>query len=265
MTSKNKIEFAPMPGNGKHKAPWDRTVRSPYEDLIFKDDLTARKLILKTGQNWVRVVPALMGSNNWMTHVSAVAMHHGRFPHPRTFHKEGQSVFERTYEWLAANAPEQLYNRGNPNGHRLLCDNLCAFWCLVENKGGGVDARLFVGSSNKGSATRVAGLGYRIWEKLTEPDEDVDAILEPLDPDHGTMICIEKSQPAGAKFATYHLRVGRQAGPIQNLFDRMVPSEFEVLCPIEQTIRELSNDEQHEHLVRVVGTATAAAIRSSDT
>ena len=253
-----------MPGIGKHKAPWDRAIRSPYEDLIFKDGLVDRKLILKTGPNWVRVVPAPMGADNWMTHVSAVAMHHGRFPHPRTFGKGGLSDFERTYDWLAANAPEQLYNRSNPKGPRLLCDNLCAFWCLVENKAGGVEARLFLGSSNKGSATRVGGLGYRIWEKLTEPDEDVDAILEPLDSDHGTMICIEKLQSAGAKFATYHLRVGRQAGPIQNLFDRMETSEFEVLCPIEQTIRELTDDEQYKHLVRVVGAATAAAILSSD-
>ena len=252
-----------MPGNGKHKAPWDRTVRSPYEDLIFKDELADKKLILKNGQNWIRVVPALAGSDNWMTHVTAVAMHHGRFPHPRTFEKGRECVFERAYEWFAANAPEQLYNRSNPEGHRLLCDNLCAFWCLLENKAGGVESRLFLGSSRKGSPKNEAGLGRRIWQMMTEPDHDVDAITDPLNPEHGAMICIDKTQAPRAKYPVYHLRVGRQAGPIQNLFDRMESSEFKLLRPIEQTIRELSEDEQYEHLVRVVGADTASEIRSS--
>lgn len=264
MTPKNTIEFAPLPAKGKHKAPWDRTDRSTYEDLIFKDGFSDKKLILQTGPNWVRVVPILKGSDNWITQVPAVTMHHGRFPHPRTFHEKGKSVFDKAYRWFVANAPDKLYNRNRPLGHRLLCDKLCAFWCLVENNGGVVEARLFLGSLHEGSGSNEAGLGSRIWQKLTEPDEDVDVVSEPLHQDHGTMICIEKSQPPGAKYPVYHLRVGRQASPIQNMFDRMERSEFELLRPIEKTIREVSDDEQIEQLVRVVGADTAAEIQSSN-
>ena len=44
----------------------------------------------------------------------------------------------------------------------------------------------------------------------------------------------------------------------------MDDSELDVLCPIEQTIREIGEEEQWQHLARVVGADTAAVIRSSD-
>jgi hypothetical protein len=264
MTVKNKIEFTPTSASGQQKAPWDRAARSPYEDLIFKSGFVGLKLNLENGLNWIRVVPALGGSDEWMTHVTAVTMHHGRFPHPCTFQEGDKSIFEKAYRWIVANAPDKLYNRDQPKGHRLLCDSLCAFWCLLENKTGGVQAKLFLGSSRKASGKIEAGLGRRIWHIMTEPDPDVDVISDPLDPERGTMICIDKSQAPGAKYPVYHLRVGRQPSPIQEMLNRMDPSEFEALCAIENTIRKLTDDEQYEQLVRVVGADTAAEIRSSN-
>jgi hypothetical protein len=262
MTTSNRIEFAPVT-NGQQKAPWDRKVPSTYEDLIFKDEFIDRKLKFETGSNWIRVVPTMMDSNGWMLKVPAVAMKHGRFAHPRTLREGAKCAFDHAYRWFAANDPGKLFNRGNPTGHRLLCDSLCTFWCLMENKEGKVEAHLFLGSSHNGSGNGTAGLGYRIWQKLSQPDEDVDVISEPMHPEHGTMICVEKSQPAKARFPSYHVRVGRRATPIQELLDRMEPSEFDLLRPIEKTIRELTDDEQWEHLARIIGVATADTIRSS--
>lgn len=264
MTTKNIIEFAPTSGNSAPKAPWDHRVQSTYEDQIFKDEFLDRKLNFETGLNWIRVVPALMESNNWMLHIPTISMKHGRFAHPRTLRRGATGAFDRAYRWFATHAPEKLRSRANPSGHALLCDSLCAFWCLRENKADGVDARLFLGSSFDGAGNRPAGLGYRIWQKLTEPDKDVDVVDEPMHPNRGTMICIEKSQPVGARYPNYELRVGRRSTPIQELLDRMEPSEFDVLCPIENTIRELSDQEQWDHLARVVGADVAAEIRSAD-
>lgn len=264
MTPKKHIEFAPTSGNGAQKTPWDHKARSTYEDLVLKDQFADRKLAFEPGPNWIRVVPALMESDNWMLHVPAVSMKHGRFAHPRVFEKGSKSVFDLAYHWFATHAPEKLKSRANPTGHRLLCDSLCAFWCLLENKAGGVEARLFLGSSFDGAGDRTAGLGYRIWQKLTQPDEDVDAVAEPLHPNRGTMICVEKSQPPGDRYPAYHLRVGRRPASIRELLDRMEPAELDVLCPIEKVIRELSDDEQWDHLARVVGADVAATIRSGD-
>lgn len=264
MTPKNIIEFAPTVANETPKAPWDRKDQSTYEDQIFKPEFADRKLTFETGLNWIRVVPALMESNNWMLHIPAISMKHGRFAHPRTFRRAATSAFDKAYRWFAAHAPEKLRSRANPTGHALLCDSLCAFWCLRENKAGGVDARLFLGSSFDGAGNRPAGLGYRIWQALTQPDPDVDVVDEPLHPNRGTMICIEKSLPAGTRYPRYEVRAGRRSAPIQELLDRMEPAEFDGLCPIENTIRDLSEQEQWDHLARVVGADVAAEIRSAD-
>ena len=59
------------------------------------------------------------------------------------------------------------------------------------------------------------------------------------------------------------MRVGRRASPIQDLFDRMEPAEFAKLCPVDQTRRELSEEEEWVHLGRVIGVKMADLIRSS--
>ena len=267
MKNKNTIEFAP-PSNEPLKAPWQRPARPANEDLIFKDGFT--KLKLEKGANWIRVVPPLMGTDNWMAYVPVVEMGHGRFVHPRAFREGAKSAFDVAERWYKANAPDELNSRDNPAGHRFRCRSLAACWCLVENKAGGgdaggVNARLFLGSTFEGGGKDggPAGLGYRIWQKLTESDPDVDVIAEPMDPLKGTMVCIEKEQKKGEKYPTCHVRVGRRASPIQDLLDRMEPAEFAKLCPVDQTRRELSEEEEWGHLGLVIGVKMADLIRSS--
>ena len=240
-----------------------RAVRTPNEDLIFKDGFT--KLKLEKGPNWFRVVPALTGADNWMANVPAVEMTHGSFVHPSAFREEAKSVFDVADRWFKANAPEELLSRDNPSGHRFRSRSLAACWCLAENKAGGVNARLFLGSTFEGGGKNgsPAGLGHRIWEKLTKPDPDVDAIAEPMHPLTGTMLCIEKDQEKGARYPNCHVRVGRRASPIQELLDRMEPAEFDLLRPVEQTLRQLSEEEEWIHLGRVIGVKMADLIRSS--
>ncbi len=256
------IEFAPTSGFGKQTAPWERNAPTDFKDLVFKDEFKNRKLVLENGPNWLRVVPALLESNHWMLNVPTISIKGGRFAHPRTIQRGGVSPFDLAYRWLAANSPEKLFNSKNPGGYQLLCKSLCAFWCLKES-GSGIEARLFLGSSYDGSGKGEPGLGYRIWQKLSKPDGDVDVIMEPLHPVRGTMLCIEKIQPPGVRYPTYSIRSGRKAAPIQELLDRMEPMEFDLLRPIERTIREVGEEEQWQHLEAIVGDATTGDIRSA--
>ncbi len=263
MNNRNKIEFAACAKDKQQPAPWDQTPQPLYEDLIFTEDLNGRQLKLEPGPNWIRIVPALVGSDSWMTPVHVIKMKHGRFADPRTFRKGGMSAFSHAYRWFAANAPGKLFNRKNPNGHRLLSDSQGACWCLREDKDGKVEARLFLGSSYNGSKTGLTGLGFRLWEKVSKTDPEVDVVLDPIHPVHGALVCIEMNRVPASRYPTYQVRVGRQESPIQGLLDRMEASEFDLLRPIEKTIRELSEEEQWEHLARVVGDKDATDIRSS--
>ena len=135
---------------------------------------------------------------------------------------------------------------------------------MLETKAGKVEARLFLGSSNDGVKGGSPGLGFLIEQLPHERDEDGNLVSDPTHPNRGPLVCIEKYQTKGTKCPNYVLRAGRQPAPIQSYLDRMDDAEIDVLCPIEQTIREVSEEEQWQHLARVVGEETASKIRSSD-
>ncbi len=261
MKKENIIRFA----NSKSvEDPWNRKSPQAFEDLVFRDDLKDRQLKLKDGPNWIRIIPTLADSSHWMLPVSTITMKHGRFAHPRTLGAGNQSVFDYAYRWYQKNSPQDLYNRGNPKGHRLLCDSLCAFWCLSVEEDQPVEAKLFLGSAFDGSGgRRPPGLGYRIWQMVTKTDPDVDVIADPVDRDTGALICIEKTMSPGSRYPVYHLRVGRQAAPIQDLLDKMEGPEFDAIRPVEKTIRQLNEAEQWQHLARVIGADVVSKIRTS--
>jgi hypothetical protein len=261
--TRKKIEFAPPTAVEQLKSPGDFTASTAFEDLIFKDEFTNRKLKLETGYNWIRILPALLESNTWMLNIPTINTKHARFAHPRTLQK-GSSAFDRAYRWFAKNAPDQLYNRNNPTGFRLLCSSLCACWCVVEDKAGKVEVRLFIDSANDGAKGGSPGLGFLIGLLPKERDEDGNLVEDPIQANRGALVCIEKSQPAGVKYPAYTLRAGRLPAPIQSFLDRMDDAEIDVLCPIEQTIRVVTEEEQWQHLARVVGADIASKIRSSD-
>lgn len=260
MTPKNVLKFAPNTGSSDPKAAWTSTSATAFEDLIFKPEFTDRILKLEIDRPiWLRLVPALEDSSNWMIKFRAYSLKHCRFIQPN-----GQSIFSRAYRWFADNAPDQLYNRTHPTGHRLLSDQFAACWCLVQNDEGKVHARLLLGSDYDGKGNGVPGLAYRLRLRVAHPDPDVDVILDPLEPEQGALIGIEKSKKPGSRYPIYDLRVGRRPAPIQELLDRMDPTEFSALCPIEATLRELSEDQLYDQLARVIGAETAATIRASN-
>ena len=232
-------------------------------DLILKEELEERRLRLPIGQTWLRIVPAFQSSPfGWMLAIHALNFEGGRFAHPKTLRRNARSVFDHAYAWCLANAPGSLFSKTNKSGVRLLTDPLCVFWCLLEEEGR-IVARLFISSGYDGSRGGVAGLGHQLWKLTRELDETGALVCDPIDPAAGALIMIEKTQPKGAKYPSYNLRRRRQPAPIVDYIAKMDDAEVKALCPLEDVIRELSEEEEWQCLEKVVDPKTVSLIRAA--
>lgn len=234
-----------------------------YNDLLLRPEYAARKLRFPIGKTWIRIVPSIKPSAfDWMLGVQAINYKDGRHAHPKTL-GSGKSVFDRAYTWFSANKPEALFSKSNRDGYRLLTDPVSLFWVIVEERGSWV-ARLFVGSGYDGSRGGIPGLGCQIHKMVRDLAEEANSLADPVDPEKGVMISVDKLQPAGAKYASYSLRLGSNPTPISKLISQMTEEEVSALCPLEGTIRILGEDEEFERLAKIgIDPDTLSAIRSS--
>jgi hypothetical protein len=69
--------------------------------------------------------------------------------------------------------------------------------------------------------------------------------------------------PEGAKFPIFHVSIGKQPAPIAELMSSMDIEEIAALCPLEDVIRELSEEEEWQCLEKVIAPKTVAMIRAS--
>jgi hypothetical protein len=244
--------------------PWSRKPVGSYNDSLLLPEYAERKLRFPVGKTWVRIVPSIKPSGyDWMIGVQAINYKAGRHAHPKTI-GSGKSVFDHAYSWFKTNHPEALYSKTNKEaGYKLLADPTCAFWCIVE-MGGRLVSRLFVGSAYDGSRGGTQGLGYQIYRLVKDLAEESNPLANPTDPDEGVMICVDKMQPAGSKYASYSIRIGSNPVPMSKLFSEMADAEIKALRPIESTIRILSEEDEWERLAGIgINAETIAAIRAS--
>ena len=247
----------------RESIPWTSTGKASYNDSLLRHEYATMKLRFPAGKTMIRIVPSIRPSvYDWMIGVQALNYPGGRHTHPRTL-GAGKSVFDHAFAWFKANKPEALFSRANLDGYRLLADPVSVFWVIVEERGNWVN-RLFVGSGYDGSRGGVPGLGCQIYKMVKDIAEEANPLANPADPEEGVMICVEKLQPAGAKYASYSLRLGSNPTPVSKLISQMTEEEVSVLCPLENTIRILSEDEEWARLKNVgLNTDTIAAIRAS--
>lgn len=247
----------------RESAPWASTRKKSYNDSLLLPEYAERKLRFPVGKTLIRIVPSIRPSvYDWMIGVQAINYPGGRHTHPITL-GAGKSVFDHAYSWLHTHQPESLFSKANRDGYRLLTDPVSVFWAIVEESGKWV-ARLFVGSGYDGTRGGVPGLGCQLYKAVKDMAEEANPLANPADPEQGVMICVEKLQPAGAKYASYSLRLGVNPSPISNLIARMEDEEVSALCPLENTIRILSEDEEWARLKNVgLDPDTISAIRSS--
>ncbi|MEI7910648.1 MAG: hypothetical protein WCK77_13510 [Verrucomicrobiota bacterium] len=239
------------------------TRKASYDDSILRPEYAARKLRLPVGKTMIRIVPSIKPSAyDWMIGVQALNYKGGRHAHPKTL-GSGKSAFDHAFAWFKSNRSEALFSRANMSGYRLLTDPVTQFWCLVEEDGKWV-ARLYVGSGYDGSRGGVAGFGCQIYKMVKDLTKEANPLADPVDPENGVMICVEKMQPAGSRYPSYSLRLGSNPAPISQLISRMAEEEIAALCPLERTIRILSENEEYERLEKVgISAETISAIRAS--
>ena len=262
---KTIVEFATPEDMRKirESTPWTSSRKESYNDSLLLPEYAERKLRFPVGKTLIRIVPSIRPSvYDWMIGVQAINYTGGRHTHPKTL-GSGKSVFDHAYSWLKSHKPETLFSRANRDGCRLLTDPISVFWAIVEERGSWV-ARLFVGSGYDGSRGGVPGLGCQIYKMVKDLAEEANPLADPADPEEGVMITVEKLQPAGAKYASYSLRLGSNPTPISKLISQMTEEEVSVLCPLEGTIRILTEDEEWARLKNVgLNSESVAAIRSS--
>ncbi len=261
---KTPIEFAPSATTTTETTtPWDQPRKSNYEDLILKPEFEARRLRFPAGQTWLRILPAMQASQHgWLMPLHVLHFEGGRCNHPKTHRKNAKSCFDQAYGWMRENHADGLYSKANKAGVRLLTDPMCAFWAVVEENGQHV-ARLFLGSGYDGSRGGAPGLGFEFWRLTQERDEENNLLADVIDPAEGRLISIEKTQPKGSKYPSYTLRRGRQPAPVKELLAKMDPEEVDALCPLENVVRELSEEEQWQCLGKVIAPENVALIRAA--
>jgi hypothetical protein len=186
----------------------------------------------------------------------------GQHIHSRSVKAGGKSVFDLAYVWMRENRPNELFSKSNKNGIRLLPDPLCVFWILVEEAGKTV-ARLVVASGYDGTRGGTPGYGHQILRATQELDENGCLVAKPAHPTEGVQLCVEKSQPPGAKYPCYTLRVGRTPAPVDQFIARMDPEECAALAPLENVVHLPTADEEWSLLAKVIDPATVAAIRDA--
>ncbi len=261
----NPIEFASPEDNQHNNTPWNQSRgNNNYEDLILRPEYVERRLRFQPGQTWFRILPALASSKfGWMMPLHVLGFTGGRFCHPRTYTRGVKCAFDAAYAWCKEHAPTSLYSKANKTkGVRLLSDPWFLFWTLVE-QGGTYTPRLLLASGYDGSRGGAPGLGHKIWALCQQRDETGAPVADAIGAESGVLVCVEKNQPKGAKYPNYHLTLGRQPRPVAELLKLTAPEEQKALCPLEHTIRRLSEEEEWERLGKVMAPDTVQRIRDS--
>ncbi len=101
--------------------PWKSTANKTYCDELLRSELVDRQLKLKEGENWLRIVPAMAGSDvGWMMGLHALATPTGKFAHPKTYDPTDRGVWSDVYGYLSKTDPGKLFCKSNSEGLRLL-------------------------------------------------------------------------------------------------------------------------------------------------
>lgn len=96
-------------------------------------------------------------------------------------------------------------------------------------------------------------------------DENGDLAHNIAGAEDGVPFCIEKIVSKESQYPRYILRADRQPTPISDLLARLPESESEseVLQPLENVVRRMTEDEQWERLESLMPPADVAALREA--
>lgn len=255
------IEFQTTPNNLE---PWKLAQPPKYNDELLAPEFADRQLRLREGQNWMRILPALEGANGWMLGIHSLATPTGRWCHPRTINPGARCVWDQVYAHLKQIAPEKLFSCASRYGLKLLADPLSLCFVLVregETEDSPYVVRLMVLSGYSGDRGGTPGLGRQLLAMASELDENEEPLHPIAGTEDGVQVCIEKIVTKESKYARYVIRAGRTPGPISGYMARLAPGEADILRPLDQVIRRMSDEEQWERLARLMPRDEVDALR----
>jgi hypothetical protein len=253
------IEFqAHTPGELELIQPLPASSHVPFRDIILKPEYTGHKHTLPRGSSTFRILPAIKGSSKWMTHIDAISHKNGRHAHPKSIDPFVCSVFDIAREWLKQNKPEELYSKDNQNGHKLWTSSVAACWILV-GEGENTELRILLASAFAGSRQSArAGLGHQIMKLVRDNDQLLDA-------DSGYQVQATRSFSSGSKFPQTELSVSRSAHSLNQALGELSPEDLALVCPIGDTIRQVSIELEWVLLAATIGQDLTDKIRAATT
>ena len=256
---KKPIEFKPStPDQCDIASPWQRP-EAQFQDLILKPAYKYLKAKLPQGIYTIRVLPMIQGGKYWWMPIEALPHTKGHHPHPKTTSSvpDAQSVFDVARSWLKQNAPRSLYDKSTGNGFKLWSNPMAACWLIVQH-GNSIHLKLLLASAFAGTRHgRNTGLAHQILMFVKEnPDL--------LNPDTKHAIEITRSMIEGGLFPETRLQLKTMNHTLNETIAELPSEELRMICPIEQTIRQIEPEEEWKLLERTIGSEWTSKIRAAN-
>jgi hypothetical protein len=233
-----------------------------YEDLILVDSYRKYRHQFEAGKTKIRLLPALMGSGNWMLQIPTLQHSNGRHAHPRTIQAGARSVFDVSYAHMKEKYPVRLYSRSNKSGIRLLPSPMSLCWGIIEDANG-IRLRLLLHSHYDGCRGGSNGLGNLIYDQVQRSGHDCNQPGHPLNLADGVSLCVERVGGSDTKFPSYRVSLSSDRSPLQSLLEKISEMEHNALCTLEETIHILTPEEEWTLLAKAIGDELVSEIRSA--
>lgn len=240
------------------------TPRKPnaYDDLVLVDAYRKYSHRFAPGKTKIRLLPAISTDSNWLMEIPVLQHMNGRHCHPRVIKAGAESVYDLAYKHMKEKCPNLLFNRANKSGIRLLPMPVSICWAIVEDANG-IKVRLLLNSFYDGKHGGASGLGDTIYKQVLRAGEKCDLPGHPLNHLDGTSILVERIGGSDTKFPSYRVSLADDRSPLQPLLEKITEVEHNVLCPVQETIRILSPEEEWRLLSEVIGDDLVAEVRAA--
>lgn len=261
VTFANTAETAPDPVEANNKLR--------FRDLRFQEQFRERTIRWNNGDNWVRILPPIQGSSYlWMMRLEIIQAPDGQgerlptFCHPKSFERGARSPFDDAFDWYRKEMKEGLHSRDkNPNGVKLTSKSEGLCWMVLTGAEPGEKLGLFCASLYDGSWGGGPGLAYRIWSEANQIDKEPDSPTfeqkvygDITAPKAGNLVLVEKKKPeSGDRYASYLVRIGKTAAPVEKYIDTLSDEEHDLLVPLEKVLYQPTEQEQHDMLREYIG------------
>ena len=213
------------------------------------------KARLPEGTCTVRVLPTIKDSEHWWLPISALCYPEGQHAHPQSIDPNAFSIFDHARAWFRQNAPKALYTKASGKGFKLWTQPMAVSWILVTHDGE-TNLRLLLASGFTGTRVVQPGLGYQFM-RFVQKNQEL------LDPGAKSAIEVTRASPTGSRYLNTELRLVESDLSLDECIADLPSEQIRLVCPVEQTIRQITQDEEWKLLEKAIGTQWADKIRNS--